>query len=187
MLTETCFYFLRHGETDWNLAQRIQGHSDIRLNATGIAQARAAIAPLRDRGIATVCTSPLARARETAEIVNAELRRPLIVIDALKECGYGVREGTLRGGGWSAAWRRGEAVPDGAEPYEAFIARALGGLNAALAQPGPVLVVAHAGIYWAVQRYARLDPDGLLENARAVRHDPPTPDVPGWLITEIGA
>ena len=187
MLTETRFYFLRHGETDWNRARRIQGHSDTRLNATGIAQARAAIASLVGCGIATVCTSPLARARETAEIINAELRRPLVVIDALKECGYGVRDGAVRGGDWFQAWRRGQATPEGAEPFEAFMARALGGLNAALAHPGPVLIVAHAGIYWAIQRHARLDPDALLENARAVRHDPPTADVPGWLTSELGA
>jgi probable phosphoglycerate mutase len=187
MLTETCFYFLRHGETDWNLAHRLQGHSDTRLNPTGIAQARAAIAPLRGCAIATVCTSPLARARETAEIINADLRRPLVVIDALKECGYGVREGALRGGDWFGAWRRGVTTPDGAETYEGFIARALGGLNTALAQPGPVLIVAHAGVYWAVQRHARLDPSALLENARAVRHDPPTRSVPGWITTEVGA
>lgn len=188
MLAETCFYYLRHGETDWNLAHRLQGHSDTRLNATGIAQARAAIGPLSGCGIVTICTSPLARARETAEIVNAELRRPLVVIDDLKECGYGVQEGTTRGSGdWFQPWRHGEATPDGAEPFETFIARALAGLNAALAHPGPVLIVSHAGVYWAIQRYARLDPAALLLNAVAVRHDPPCVDVPGWITTEIGA
>src|ERR1700722_12377889 len=97
MLAETPFFYLRHGETDWNRAHRAQGHSDIPLNPTGVAQAQAAVAPLLGCGIATICTSPLARARVTAEIVNRQLACPLIVIDALKECGLGVHEGQSRG------------------------------------------------------------------------------------------
>jgi 2,3-bisphosphoglycerate-dependent phosphoglycerate mutase len=182
-LTETPFYYLRHGETDWNRAHRAQGHNDIPLNATGVAQAHAAQAPLTLCAIATICTSPLARARRTAEIVNERLRRPLVVIDALKECALGVGEGQVRGD-WFQAWQRGEPV-EGAEPYEAFIARALGGINQALVQPGPVLIVAHAGVYWAVQRHGRLDPRALLPNGCPVRHDPPTPTCPGWITTVI--
>jgi broad specificity phosphatase PhoE len=185
MLAETPFFYLRHGETDWNRAHRAQGHSDIPLNATGIAQAQAAVVPLLGCGIATICTSPLARARVTAEIVNRQLARPLIVIDALKECGLGVHEGRSRGD-WFQAWRRGD-TPDGAEPYEAFITRALAGINQALAQPGPVLIVSHAGVYWAIQCHGRLDPNELLPNCRPVRHDPPSPAVPGWIATVIGA
>ncbi len=183
MLAAKSFYYLRHGETDWNREHRAQGHNDIPLNDIGIAQAHAARVPLAGCAITTICTSPLARARVTAEIVNQTLQRPLVVIDALKECGYGVREGQARGD-WIRAWRRGE-TPEGAEPYEAFIARALAGLNEALAQPGPVLIVSHAGIYWAIQKYARLDPRIHLENGQPVRHDPPTPDVPGWCTTVV--
>src|SRR4051812_28946520 len=106
MLAERSFYYLRHGETDWNRAHRAQGHNDIPLNETGIAQARAAIAALAGCGIATVCTSPLSRARTTAEIINEALRRPLVVIDQLKECGYGVAEGQGRGD-WFRHWRGG--------------------------------------------------------------------------------
>lgn len=183
MLVERTFYYLRHGETDWNLEHRAQGHNDIPLNATGIAQARAAIAPLARCGIATVCTSPLGRARTTAEIVNAALGRPLVVVDALKECGYGIAEGQGRGD-WFRQWRSGGPL-EGAEPYEAFLARALDGLNRALAEPGPVLIVSHAGVYWSVLRHARLDPATLLPNGRPVRHDPPTAAVPGWIATVI--
>src|SRR3954468_22317430 len=43
MLVERTFYYLRHGETDWNREHRAQGHNDIPLNETGLAQARAAI------------------------------------------------------------------------------------------------------------------------------------------------
>jgi probable phosphoglycerate mutase len=182
MLRATSFYYLRHGETDWNLERRAQGHNDIPLNATGIAQAHAAKAPLARCAIATICASPLARARVTAEIVNQTLRRPLVVIDDLKECGYGPYEGMARGG-WFKSWRRGE-TPAGAESFEGFMARALAGLNLALTHPGPVLIVSHAGVYWAIQRYARLERT-FLENCCPVRHDPPTVDMPGWITTII--
>ncbi len=182
MLHTAPFYYLRHGETDWNREHRAQGHNDIPLNATGIAQAHAAKAPLARCEIATICTSPLARARHTAEIVNETLRRPLVVIDDLKECGYGVVEGTARGG-WFKDWRAGGII-EGAESFEGFMARALGGLNQALAHPGPVLIVAHAGVYWAIQRHARLERT-FLENCQPVRHDPPSEIVPGWITTII--
>src|SRR5438067_11542 len=84
LVVERTFYYLRHGETDWNREHRAQGHNDIPLNETGVAQAYAAVPALARCGIATVCTSPLARARRTAEIVNETLGRPLVVIDALK-------------------------------------------------------------------------------------------------------
>jgi len=64
-LTPIPFWFLRHGETDWNAQGISQGNVDIPLNATGIAQARAAAERLRNRGIATIVASPLSRARVT--------------------------------------------------------------------------------------------------------------------------
>ena len=182
MLLAKTFFYLRHGETDWNREHRAQGHNDIPLNAAGIAQAHAACEPLARCAITTICASPLARARVTAEIVNQTLRRPLVVIDALKECGYGPYEGQVRGD-WFKSWRRGE-TPDGAESFEGFMARALDGINRALAHPGPVLIVAHAGIYWAIQRHARLERT-YLENCQPVRHDPPSGEVPGWITTVI--
>ncbi len=180
MLRTVPFYYLRHGETDWNLQRRAQGHTDVPLNPTGIAQAEAARDRLRTKCTAKViCTSPLARAYETARIVNEGLNLPLHVIDDLKECGFGVREGETTHD-WFRDWRAGGVCPDGAEPYEDFKARALRGLNAALAHPGPVLIVAHGGVYWAIQEYGRLGHDQRIPNGIPIRHEPPTPTIPGW-------
>lgn len=179
------FYYLRHGETDWNRGRIVQGHTDIGLNALGRRQAAAAEALLARAEIATVCTSPLARARETAEIVNRRLRRPLVVIEELKECGFGVHEGGLVGDWWQD-WRAGRATPEGAEPYEAFLARALAAVNRALAHPGPVLIVGHGGVYWSVQRHGGLDDAATLANGVPVRHRPPTADLPGWRAEVLG-
>ena len=83
-------YYVRHGLTDWNIAGRLQGHRDIPLNQTGRAQAARCGEILRDllaRGAGPVShfdyvSSPLARARETMEIVRATL--------GLAPTGYGI-------------------------------------------------------------------------------------------------
>src|ERR1700749_3281073 len=91
-LTPTAFWFLRHGETDWNAQNLSQGSVDIPLNETGLAQARSASLLLRNRGIRAIIASPLSRARVTAEIAAAELGLPLQIDDGLREVAFGVQE-----------------------------------------------------------------------------------------------
>lgn len=184
MLTETPFYYLRHGETDWNRAGRFQGWTDVPLNATGRAQAETAAALVRDLGIRTICASPLARALDTAHIVAAAVGRPVEVIDDLRECGFGVHEGASMGD-WYAAWREG-TTPEGAETYRGFLDRALAGVNRALAaQDGPVLIVAHGGVYWAIRDHARFEIQGI-PNCQPIFHDPPRSHRPWWERAVIG-
>jgi broad specificity phosphatase PhoE len=98
-------YFVRHGETDWNLAQRYQGQRDIPLNAAGRAQAarngRAlALALGSSAGALDYVASPLMRARETMEIMRRKIGLPpdAYRTDArLREIGYGHWEGELWG------------------------------------------------------------------------------------------
>src|ERR1700722_10208985 len=71
------FYFLRHGETDWNVEGRFQGHSDIPLNAQGLAQARSAAQIMADRSVDLIVASPLIRALKTAAIVAEAIGKPL--------------------------------------------------------------------------------------------------------------
>ena len=71
-------YFVRHGQTDWNKAQRLQGHTDIPLNDTGRSQAKQngqTLAALIGRNTADIdfVVSPLSRAMETLEIMRSEL------------------------------------------------------------------------------------------------------------------
>ena len=186
MLDVIPFYFLRHGQSTWNREGRVQGRRDVPLSEEGRAQAERARALLAGTRIGTVVASPLARALETARIVNGTLGRPLVVLDELAECGLGALEGQcVPYDDWHPRWRKGEGWPEGAETYEDFIARGLRAMNLALAQEGPVLVVAHGGIYWSVQRHARLDEGAVLPNAVPVYHRPPSPDVPGWLAEAL--
>jgi broad specificity phosphatase PhoE len=89
------FFFLRHGETDWNLEGRIQGQRDIPLNATGLAQARAAAQLLPPGHIDRVIASPLRRALDTAQAVAARYGIPLHRDEGLQERGFGSFEGRL--------------------------------------------------------------------------------------------
>ena len=96
-------YFVRHGETDWNMAQRYQGQRDIPLNATGrnqaISNGRALARALGGEaaGIDYVA-SPLMRARETMELMRRELDLPAHdyrTDQRLREIHYGNWEGLL--------------------------------------------------------------------------------------------
>ena len=62
-------FLIRHGQTDWNLQKRFQGREDIPLNETGIQQAIDCAEALKNEKIKTLITSPLLRAKKTAEII----------------------------------------------------------------------------------------------------------------------
>src|SRR3954467_15333441 len=94
-IPKTSFYFLRHGQTKWNAEGRFQGHTDIPLNDIGLSQAHAAAAILARCPVDLIVASPLIRARTTAEIVAAQLGKPLFMDDELKERHFGAFEGLL--------------------------------------------------------------------------------------------
>ena len=80
-------YFIRHGQTDYNLANRIQGCCDIPLNATGRAQAEEVGRLLRDKHITwdKIYCSPLDRAQTTCEIATGVSREHFIIDRRLRE------------------------------------------------------------------------------------------------------
>jgi broad specificity phosphatase PhoE len=152
-------YFVRHGETDWNRAQRYQGQMDIPLNATGRLQAARngrALAQALGQEASTLdyVASPLGRARETMEIMRRELDLPAQgyrTDDRLREIHYGHWEGEL----WTELPARDpEGVanreadrwgwqPRGGESYRALserVARWVGEIDR------DVVVAAHGGV-----------------------------------------
>lgn len=134
------FFFLRHGETDYNRQHIVQGWADIPLNAQGLAQASVAAASLKNTGISHIITSPLNRARRTAEIVAAEINAPIHALDArLREKGFGEYENSPDPD--PTVWTRQDR---GAETYADFARRVAGGLNESLVTGVP-LIVAHGG------------------------------------------
>lgn len=89
----TRFCIVRHGETDWNVERRIQGHIDIPLNALGRAQAEATARGLAGLAFAAAYSSDLARAWATAEIAAERLGLDLAAEPGLRERHYGVFQG----------------------------------------------------------------------------------------------
>lgn len=87
------FYFIRHGETDWNKEKRLQGRSDIPLNDKGRSQALEAKGRFSNHKIDYIVCSPLQRAKETALIVNELLQAEIIYDDRLIERDHGIIEG----------------------------------------------------------------------------------------------
>lgn len=86
-------YFVRHGETDWNKERKIQGQVDIPLNEFGRHLARETANGLRDVPFDVCFTSPLGRARETAEIILQGRDVPILEDKRILEMNFGVLEG----------------------------------------------------------------------------------------------
>jgi broad specificity phosphatase PhoE len=148
-------YLARHGETAWNAEGRLQGHTDVPLNARGRAQALALAAVLADRQLCRIVTSDLSRARETGELCAAALGLAPPTVDArLRERGFGTFEGRTKADlarTEPVLWRKWtsdpHASPPGGESYLALaerLAAGIGHVASSYAQPErPVLVVSH--------------------------------------------
>jgi len=92
---QPCFiYLVRHGQTDWNVTQTIQGQTDIPLNETGESQAHQMREKLKDIHFDMVYSSDLIRAKRTAEIITLERNLALITTEIIRERSFGAYEGT---------------------------------------------------------------------------------------------
>ncbi len=112
-MTKTTIGILRHGQTDWNIDFRLQGVTDIPLNETGIAQARDAAEVIDPNEWDLILTSPLSRARATAEIV-AEVNgfAEALIEPLLLERSFGEAEGMTHEE-WRAKYADTNVVPGG--------------------------------------------------------------------------
>lgn len=89
-------YVIRHGQTDWNVAGKCQGMTDIELNSTGIKQAEQARNEITNYKIDLIICSPLKRARKTAEIINEVTNCKIISDERIIERCVGEIEGTTK-------------------------------------------------------------------------------------------
>lgn len=142
MIHKKEFYFVRHGQTDHNLTGNLTDSSDIPLNEHGIKQAIAIEQLISSLPIKTVCHSPLKRAKETKNIVTSKLRVPEYEIADLAEC-----SGTI----WKEMTHGGKkAYLNAHDSVKIFMDQVKNGINTALLYDGPVLIVAHGGVHWAL-------------------------------------
>ncbi|MFO1027842.1 MAG: histidine phosphatase family protein [Acetobacteraceae bacterium] len=181
-ITPLAFWYLRHGETDWNTRDLAQGNVDIPLNENGKAQARAAALLLRGRGITSIVCSTLGRARTTAEIVVETLGLPVEYDDQLREARYGEKEGVPMEG-WYPGWVTGDYTPQGAETFMELTARSVAAINRALARPPVVLVIGHGAVFRAVRGAMGHEPNVRTRNAVPVWCEPPPAGTERWGIT----
>ena len=151
----TTLQLLRHGRTVMTAARQFSGSGfdGPALDDEGRQQAVRAARALTEAGAVVVVTSPMRRARETAEIVARELDVPVQVDEGWREVDFGAWEGlTFAQAGERfpaelADWLSSpDAAPPGGEPVEAMVARVAAARDRALAQfPGQaVIVVTHS-------------------------------------------
>ena len=86
-------YIMRHGETDWNKEKKIQGRVDIPLNERGRAVARMTAEQLKNVPFQAALTSPLQRAKETAQIIIGKRNVPIVEDERIAELAFGEGEG----------------------------------------------------------------------------------------------
>ncbi|HXR43841.1 MAG TPA: histidine phosphatase family protein [Pseudolysinimonas sp.] len=140
------FAFIRHGQTDWNREDKLQGSSDIPLNDEGRRQAHEAARMLAGQGWQVVVSSPLKRARETAQIIAADLGLDLgPSYPELVERDYGPLEGSSSSEAMAAHPKRD--YPE-AETLASVVERGRAGVNRIADDFGDqdVVIVAHGTI-----------------------------------------
>lgn len=193
----TRIVLIRHGETLWNRAARIQGHTDIPLSPLGRAQAERLAQALADEPLAAIYASDLSRARQTAEAVARPRGLAVRLHPGLRERCFGRFEGFS----WdeisqahpedAARWRRRE--PDfavgGGESLNDFSARCVGAAQSiCAAHPGEsIALVAHGGVldclYRAAARIALDAPRSWMLGNASINRLLATPDgfsLVGW-------
>ncbi|HUP86685.1 MAG TPA: histidine phosphatase family protein [Acidimicrobiales bacterium] len=151
---------VRHGQTAVNAEGRLQGRIDVPLTDVGRRQAEAASSRLPD-DVARVVTSPLLRARQTADAFGLDASVPVDVDERWIELDYGEWDGrplqSLASAGWDA-WRADPAyAPPGGESLVAVAARVRSACDdlAEEARESTIVVVSHvspikAAVAWAL-------------------------------------
>ncbi|MCP5287208.1 MAG: histidine phosphatase family protein [Burkholderiaceae bacterium] len=155
---------VRHGETDWNTQTRLQGHTDIPLNARGREQARRVGQALAGIRLDAVYSSDLQRAFDTARAMADATGAPLHAEPALRERQFGCFEGLTYAeveARWpepARRWRLRDPAfgPDGGETLAAFHARCLAVAERLVARHagGHIALVAHGGVLDSLYRAA---------------------------------
>jgi uncharacterized phosphatase len=167
MILQKEFYFLRHGQTEYNAKDIREDHpAHLPLNDTGRAQAYSVEPFIASLPVKKICCSPMKRAIETRNIAAARLVVEHEEIFELSECNAIV---------WDAMEAAGNCHHSLVEePVKGFFNRVEKGINQALSSHDePVLIVAHAGVHWALCSLLEItDHDWLIDNCVPVHFYP---------------
>lgn len=176
------FYFIRHGETDWNVQNIVMGSTDIPLNERGMAQATQVRKLLETLDIGQIFSSPSQRASQTAAILNEGYDYSLHYVDQFKERGWGEWEGKQRPHKFD---QEDLSIPKGAEPFSVFKSRVMTKLNSILkSEIKSPLIVSHGGVFMAIAHslgYAEVE----AKNCSLYKCDPPQNPQKQWVISHL--
>lgn len=169
--TDGALVLIRHGETDWNAAGRLQGRTDVPLNDVGRAQARNAGTALAGGGWDLLVSSPLRRAVETATLIGAASGLELaLTLPGLLERDYGRSEGEYLNGLSEPEMTR---IFGAAEAEEDVAERGVAALRRLVRQhPGRrIVAVAHGTLIRLTMSALLGRPHPRVPNAQAVPVD----------------
>ncbi len=145
-------YITRHGETEWNKEDRLQGFKNSRLTKEGIGGAIKLSQSLSHIDFDYIYTSPLARALETAKLIKKDKKTPIVELDGLKEINLGKWEGmkktdikALYPESYYNFWNNPKAyIPHGGESFKDLFLRIDSVLKIILQQKCEnILIVSH--------------------------------------------
>lgn len=189
----------RHGITEYNLSQRMQGQTDVPLGLAGLAHAARAAAALADHKPTAIISSDLERAKGTAEMLSSLTGLEVRYDARLRERSFGRFEGLTRvemGERWPAefaAWRRGEEVAALGMEARAVVgkrmAECVNEVAGELPDEAVLVVVGHgSAISAGVTSLIGLEPDGWhgvagLDNCHWARLRANTGRRPDWVLT----
>jgi broad specificity phosphatase PhoE len=191
------FYFVRHGQTDYNKDNKIMGQIDIPLNSVGLEQAQVVAKILQNLEISHIVSSPLKRAKQTSEIIASTLNRPVTIIDELMQNYLGIWEGRnkeefLNETGIENLFehlKMGGHI-EGAESWPDFVSRISVGLDLALTKnihnETPILIVAHKPTYWAISHILNAQIVEIeAKNCGVYFFSPPDSNSNGWTVNVL--
>ena len=135
------FYFLRHGETDFNRHpdSTLKEHPrDISLNEKGKAQAAALSTPIQNLSIEQIYLSPLSRVYETYSLLFPQKNKPIRTINEFEECSVSIWNQMMQ-------YHRHKSAS-----VDAFLSKIEIGLNTVFESSANTLIIAHGGTHWAL-------------------------------------
>lgn len=149
-------YLVRHGQTDWNVEKKTQGHADIPLNEKGRKQAKSLSSNISKLGVEKIVSSDLLRAKETAEILNKVFGVSLVFDKRLREINYGDLEGIPRDTLKPEMWDIFNKTPEklNAEPFVDVFTRIKTFFDELSDTNENILVVTHGGPLRMIMYYA---------------------------------
>ncbi len=160
MIIAKPFYFIRHGQTDWNTKGHIMGHIDIPLNETGRNQALQAKMHVEKLPITHIYYSPLARAAETAHLISQDMACAKIPLPELQERPF-------------SEWHGDE-----------YAQRVKQGVSHILQNSEVPLIVAHGGIYGGICRLLSVQ-EHAIHNCELIYFEPSRDATKSWTVTII--